>query len=410
MDFVHWARPADGHTPFPVAECPDFFALPAPCSGNGCSDPAPPGFAPSHVHKHSDGGDWYTFGVYADGAVGTSGTWAPYGNTSDPRGLPLDASALLPGSMKFYASKSFYDPVGAGRRIYWGWALVPPASTQTLPRVTTYHAALQRLIFTPLPELAQLRGAALFTAPALAVPPNGTVPLSAGWAPGAGNTSEVALSFALPAAGAPTTFGLRLFGARGKAPSNALEFTYDPAGPALSVAWAGSAQPPSYYMPGVDMPGDDLSVTNVNYTDPRLCQLACNNTPACTGFVYVVRPPLAGSCCLKSGYPALDANPTCTSGVKPGGPGPSPARGTPIPLLRGDAALDVHLFVDNSFVEVFLMEGRLALTLLFDGNPVSDVGMELFAGAGGAAATGVGVWGVNSIWVTKEEVLAGRGT
>jgi hypothetical protein len=28
------------------------------------------------------------------------------------------------------ASKDFFDPVGAGRRIYYGWALVPPASTQ----------------------------------------------------------------------------------------------------------------------------------------------------------------------------------------------------------------------------------------------------------------------------------------
>ena len=28
------------------------------------------------------------------------------------------------------ASKDFYDPVGAGRRIYYGWALVGPASTQ----------------------------------------------------------------------------------------------------------------------------------------------------------------------------------------------------------------------------------------------------------------------------------------
>ncbi len=31
--------------------------------------------------------------------------------------------------MHFYASKSFFDPV-QGRRIFWGWAIVPPASTQ----------------------------------------------------------------------------------------------------------------------------------------------------------------------------------------------------------------------------------------------------------------------------------------
>jgi hypothetical protein len=114
--------------------------------------------------------------------------------------------------MNFYASKSFFDPVGAGRRIYWGWALVPPASTQTLPRVTTYHAALKRLIFTPAPELSALRGAVLFSQPTVPLAANSSAPLSAGWAPGAGNTSEVAVSFALPASRA--TFGLRVRGSR----------------------------------------------------------------------------------------------------------------------------------------------------------------------------------------------------
>lgn len=101
LDFVHWARPADGLTPFPVAECPDFFTVPPTCTGNGCGDPPPPGFNPTHVHKHSDGGDWYTFGVFEEGDIGTSGTWTPYANTTDARGLPLDASQLLGGPMKF---------------------------------------------------------------------------------------------------------------------------------------------------------------------------------------------------------------------------------------------------------------------------------------------------------------------
>ena len=42
-------------------------------------------------------------------------------------------------------------------------------------------------------------------------------------------------------------------------------------------------------MPGIDMPGEDLSVTDVEYTDPHLCQAACNATHACKGFTYVVR-------------------------------------------------------------------------------------------------------------------------
>lgn len=385
--------------------------MPAPCIGNGCDLPAPAGFAPTHVHKHSDGGDWYTFGIYVDGAPGTSGSWAPYTNTTDARGLPLDASQLMGGGMTFYASKSFFDPVGAGRRIYWGWALVNPASTQTLPRVTTYHAALQRLIFTPLPELSALRGAALFSAATLSVAPNSSVPLSGGGQPaGAANTSELSLSFTLPSTAAE--FGVRVFGsASDPAASTDLTFAWDPVAFTASVAWGPPAAPVTYYMPGVDMPGDDLSVTNVAYTDPLMCQAACNATAACTGYTYVVRPPLHASCCLKSGYPALDANPKCTSGVKPGG-APPKHRGTAIPMLPGDTAIDVRVFLDNTFVEVFVMQGRLALTLKFDvgANPISDAAFALFAAAGSApvAATDVTLWHVNSIWVSPSQVLAAR--
>ena len=122
-------------------------------------------------------------------------------------------------------------------------------------------------------------------------------------------------------------------------------------------------------------------------------------------FTYVVRPPLKGSCCMKSVYPAAEANPACTSGVKPGGPGPKP-QGADIPLLPGDAEVDVRLFVDNTFAEVFVMQGRLAITLKFDQNPISDVGMELFnAGDVAVAATNVNVWAVKPIWTSVEDVL-----
>jgi hypothetical protein len=362
------------------------------------------------VHKHSDGGDWYSVGVYAEGAAGSSGTWSPYpADTGDARGLPLDASQVMPGAggMAFYASKSFFDPVGQGRRVYWGWALVPPGSTQTLPRVTTYHAALKRLIFTPPPELAALRGAALFSAPALALAPNSSAPLSAGWAPGAGNTSEAAFAFALPASRA--SFGLRVIGDRARAgASSALTFTFDPANNTASVAWgSGGPQPgDGYYMPGVDLPGGDFSVVDVNYTDPHLCQAECSRRKECVAFTYVVRPPLKGSCCLKGSVPPRDASPACTSGVKPGGPR---AAGADIPLLAGDAELDVRVFIDNTFVEVFVMQGRLAITLKLDQNPIADAALELFNdGAVAVTANNVDVWAMKPIWTSVDEVLAAR--
>ena len=351
-DFVTWQRAPDNKAVFGTSECPDFFEVPAPCVGNGCDLPPPAGTTPpTHVHKESNGGDWYLFGTYDAGPDNTSGNWTP---TAGMARTPLDASQLLGIGMTFYASKSFFDPVGAGRRIYWGWALVGPASAQTLPRVTSYHAALQRLIFTPLPELSALRGAQLFSAPTLPIPSGTAVNIGAAIPAGAANRSELLGSFTLPSA--PAAFGLRLWpqGVAGGV-STALNITFDSASFTANVSLPRPAPPPgSYYMPGIDMPGGDLSVTDVSYTDPHLCQLACNNTPACLGFTYVVRPPLKGSCCLKNNLEPQDSNPTCTSGIKPGGPPVPPSQGphAPIPLLQGDKALDFHIFMDSTFVSV----------------------------------------------------------
>ena len=385
-------------------------------------------------------------GVYTDGPDGTSGSWVP---TATMRRTPLDASQLLGIPMTFYASKSFWDPVQA-RRIYWGWALVGPASTQTLPRVTTYHAALQRLVWAPLPQLSALRGATLYAAPALAIPSGGTARISAAVPAGGANRSELLLSFALPPTAA--TFGLSLWPAGyGSGTPTQLRIAFDAASFTANLTLSSGAVPSnaSYYMPGVDMPGHDLSVTSENYTDPHLCQAACNATPACKGFTYVVRPPLKGDCCLKSAVGALDSNPTCTSGVRPGaGPGPQPQGPfAPIPLLPGDKAVDIHLFMDSTIVrgcalvcwqvffffcvpfashspslfiflphppsttltcqvEAFIMEGRQALTLRMDGTEDFQIGVEAFSGD--ASAQDISLFAMNSIWVSKEQVLASR--
>ena len=326
----------------------------------------------------------------------------------------LDASQLLGVPMTFYASKSFYDPVGAGRRIYWGWALVDPASTQTLPRVTTYHAALQRLIWAPLPELAALRGATLYAAPSLAVPVGSPALLSAGLPPGAANRSELLLRFALPAAGR-TSFGVSLWpqGYSGAAPPLVLNFSFDAASftANLSLGSGGPPRPPpSYYMPGIDMPGGDMRVTSETYTDPHLCQASCNATAGCVGFTWVVRPPLAGDCCLKSSLTPLVENAKCTSGVRPGAappqPPPQPPH-APIPLLPGDAEIDLHLYMDSTVLEAFVMQGRQALTLRLQDVTDLQVKVEAFAGAT-AAVSDVQLFAMNSIWVDVPQVLASR--
>ncbi len=114
-------------------------------------------------------------------------------------------------------------------------------------------------------------------------------------------------------------------------------------------------------------------------SDPHICEAACANDPVCDAWTYVVRPPLAGSCCLKTGtVPAASANPTCTSGVKPGAltfvdtthaslnatdghaaslvSAPLRPRGLPLDSVR------VRVFVDGSVVESFFADGRTAIT------------------------------------------------
>ena len=147
-------------------------------------------------------------------------------------------------------------------------------------------------------------------------------------------------------------------------------------------------------------------------SDPKICQAACTADGAkCQAYTYVVRPPLAGSCCLKGGVPAPDNNPTCTSGSKV----PVPTNGgatAALPLVAGDTAVDVRVFVDNTFMEVFVMGGRLAFTYnLNAGSQLAGAaGMSIYnAGAPGGpaiSAMDVNAWHMNSIWVTPPEVLA----
>lgn len=92
---------------------------------------------------------------------------------------------------------------------------------------------------------------------------------------------------------------------------------------------------------------------------------------------------------------------------------------------RPAAATWAKVFVDNTFVEVFAMGGRLALTAPVapatpssSGDPDFAAGMSVFAraaggagagaGSGGVEAGGVSAWHLGSAWVGLDEVLAAR--
>lgn len=96
-------------------ECVDFYpvSVSAAAASNGLETSVPPGPGVKHVVKASlddDKHDYYAIGTY-DAAADT---WTPDDAANDVGiGLRYDYG-------KFYASKTFYDPV-LRRRVLWGW-------------------------------------------------------------------------------------------------------------------------------------------------------------------------------------------------------------------------------------------------------------------------------------------------
>lgn len=266
------------------------------------------------------------------------------------------------------ASKDLWDPVKQ-RRINWGWARVPPASTQTLPREVTYDPDLQQLVTAPVEEQAQLRGDQLadLSTP-FVVPADGT--WLGNWADSAGNQSEVIVSFKRPSGAA--TFGVDVMvgsqgGSGGSNTSSRVYVVYTEEAAAQRAAFeaavasgarvtadaapvgitvgVGSAGPYlTKYMKHTDLPGADFNVTNVNYKDASTCEAVCMANDKCVAWTYVVRPPLYASCCQKhAGFGYNPSNPTCTSGVR--NPGVVPSGGTTdtLQLLPSDDTIDVSI-------------------------------------------------------------------
>ena len=130
----------------------------------------------------------------------------------------------------------------------------------------------------------------------------------------------------------------------------------------------------------------------------------------------MVRPPLAGACCLKGpdfGRPVPSS--TCTAGVlAANGSLLVGAAVVPLPLLPQDAWVDIRIFVDRTIVEVFVLGGRVATTISAEGLPAAltagPAGMQFIARGGDAVLTSSFAWAMTSAFsASVEEVLtAGR--
>jgi beta-fructofuranosidase len=326
MDFKIWYR-IGAQKEFPTGECPSFFELPATTPGAG---PAPAGASvPTHVHKNSHGGkDWMQVGTYTAGAPKVLGKWA------DTAGVPRQDAIIDTGDL--YASKDFYDPVGK-RRINWGWARVPPSSTQTLPREVTWHPELQQLVYSPLAEQAALRASpALFSQSELAIPAGVKTPVQLKLPSGTGMQCEIYASFPIPTAA--TTFGIVLFG------------KYE-----AFVSFAPAAN-------GV---GDGVSGS-------WQVQVGVGNLPT-----------------------QLNSSSISAGGVPP--------PGSMLNLLPSDKQIDIRVYYDQTFAEVFFMNGRVAITKTLAGSAAAD--HAVFSSVA-ITANNVSAWSVKSIWVDSEDVSA----
>lgn len=250
---------------FRQCECPSFYPLPAATPGFEVdyAKVQAAGALPTHVHKTSCGGDWWQLGTYD--------LSAPPKTLSNFTATPgfEDAFAQVridPG--RFYASKDSEYPTKSGgkRRINWGWAQVPPASTQTLPREITFNAAARTLQQYPIEELEALRGPAAFTSGTTTIA--GGAPVGAHLPTGMLKQSEIIATFKLPKTAA--TFGI-VVGDR----------------PAPGPSPPGT--PVGTFMKDTDMPGDDFSISHHNASfGARGCEASCNAVDKCKSWTWVV--------------------------------------------------------------------------------------------------------------------------
>uniref|UniRef100_A0A0E0PC22 beta-fructofuranosidase n=1 Tax=Oryza rufipogon TaxID=4529 RepID=A0A0E0PC22_ORYRU len=164
-------------------ECVDLYPVStSPAVEDGLETSTPPGPGVKHVLKASlddDRNDYYAIGTYD----GETDTWTPDNADIDVGiGLRYDYG-------KFYASKTFYDPVGR-RRVLWGWIgetdseradiLKGWASLQSIPRTVMLDTKTgSNLLQWPVVEVENLRMRGK-SFDGLDVSPGSVVPLDVG--------------------------------------------------------------------------------------------------------------------------------------------------------------------------------------------------------------------------------------
>eukprot|EP00035_Acanthoeca_spectabilis_P013116 m.238477 g.238477 ORF g.238477 m.238477 type:complete len:395 (-) comp15806_c0_seq4:242-1426(-) len=314
---------------FGTGDCPDFFPLPPDCPG--CNSGELAAARPTHVRSGGFGGV-YALGNYTHGLANTTGNW-----TAILEGVLID----LGGPASFYASKSMWD---GHRRIVWGWVKMGEqalevydgkggeytgfhaggcpgiglamTNTNSLPREVTFDPILQRLNYFPVSELSALRGTVLGSLKPQSVA-NHTTLVGGGSSGVSVRQSELRASFAMPSSA--TRIGIQLLsGTRSDGTSFGTRVFIDFApNPNKSATWEAKA--------GFDEGSME-------------CPTYCKGCP-----------------------PPAPTNRTAC-----------PVATAPLLLKQSDSALDIAVWVDNLFLELFFMGGRVAWTVPLPCEAIGD--------------------------------------
>ena len=99
-----------------------------------------------------------------------------------------------------------------------------------------------------------------------------------------------------------------------------------------------------------------------------------------------------------------DGMPKYPSPATPPLDGPAPVRVDTLRLLPSDESLTLRAFTDLGVLEVYWMDGRVAITSPFKAG--GSGGADVFASEDGVQLVEATAWEMGSIWVSPEDVLA----
>eukprot|EP01052_Picozoa_sp_SAG31_P022841 SAG31_NODE_1840_length_7122_cov_2.822156_4_plen_1100_part_00 len=342
MDFRQWYA-LGRQTDFPAGECPSVFELPR--NTTGASGAAPAGSRmPNFVHKCSHSGrDWMQVGTYT-AVVGELGRFVP---TSG-----VNTGAAIAGEALPWRGQSFCIDVGdfgASKDFY------DPVKKRRInwgtARIPPYHAQTLPREVTWHPELQQLMFGPLEELKAL----------------------------------------------RGRLLANITSMVLQPGQQHSLGFWPGSVGNQSEVIARFSLPACGNATFGIGL-------MTKDTVPTVEAYVdYIVAGDTSHYLQHRQ---ALRVGLRWPNGTAFGGKTATDKYTTLLPVLPGDHEIEIRIFYDNTFAEIFWMGGRAVITAAIPAT--KEAGYVAFArGSGEVVAKRVQAFRMKSIWVPVDEVVVG---